>query len=161
VTPDVLTLAKGLGGGLPIGATVARRDLSFSPGDHASTFGGGPVVCAAALETIAVIEDDKLLANARGQGTAIMHALTQRLADAPLAVEVRGKGLLIGIELAADRAHDVVLALISQGMLATEASANVVRLSPPLIVSTQDAQNGVDLVVHAIESVQAAAGVPA
>jgi predicted acetylornithine/succinylornithine family transaminase len=161
VTPDVLTLAKGLGGGLPIGATVARRDLAFSPGDHASTFGGGPLVCAAALETIAVMEDDNLLDNARGQGTAIMHALRQGLADVPLAVEVRGKGLLIGIELAGDRARDVVLELISQGMLATEASANVVRLSPPLIVSTPEAQAGVDLVVHAIETVQASAGVSA
>ena len=108
-----------------------------------------------------LFSDDKLLGNARGQGTAIMHALTQRLADVPLAVEVRGKGLLIGIELATDQARDVVLELISQGMLATEASANVVRLSPPLILSTQDAQAGVDLVVHAIESVQATAGVPA
>lgn len=161
VTPDVVTLAKGLGGGLPIGATLTRRDLAFAPGDHASTFGGGPVVCAAALETLAVIEDDKLLDNARGQGTAIMHALSQRLEESPLALEVRGKGLLIGVELAADRAREVVLELIAGGMLATEASPNVVRLSPPLILSTQDAQEGVDRLVRAIEKVQTATEVSA
>lgn len=161
VTPDVVTLAKGLGGGLPIGATIARSELSFAAGEHASTFGGGPVPCAGALAVIDVIEDKGLLENARRQGSAIMGVLETVLDDQPLVSDVRGKGLLIGVELAEPKAKGVVLALIESGMLATEASPNVVRLSPPLIVTTPQVQTAVEMLAAAIDRVASGAEVPA
>lgn len=151
VVPDVFTLAKGLGGGLPIGATVARRDLSFAAGDHATTFGAGPVVCSAGLAVLGVIEEEGLLDNALKQGEAIMNALGARLEDNALVSDVRGRGLLIGVELLGPLAKEVVLSLMFDGMLATEASPNVVRLSPPLMLSTADAQEGAEKVATAIE----------
>lgn len=150
VVPDVFTLAKGLGGGLPISATVARKELSFAPGDHATTFGGGPVVCAAGLAVLDVIENDGLLDNVSRQGDAIRNELGARFEGNPVVNEVRGRGLLIGVELDGPLAKDVVLSLMSDGMLATEASPNVVRLSPPLIVGTAEVQEGVEKVAAAI-----------
>lgn len=150
VEPDVFSLAKGLGGGLPIGATVSRTDLAFAPGDHASTFGAGPLVCAAALETIAVIEDEGLLDNATKQGERIVRDLREAFDSDPRVREVRGRGLLIGVELAEPRAKDAVMELIGLGMLATEASPNVVRLSPPLILDDADAAEAVSLLTQAV-----------
>lgn len=150
VVPDVFTLAKGLGGGLPISATVARKELSFAPGDHATTFGGGPVVCAAGLAVLDVIGNDGLLDNVSRQGDAIRNELGARFEGNPVVTEVRGRGLLIGVELDGPLAKDIVLSLMSDGMLATEASPNVVRLSPPLIVGTAEVQEGVEKVSAAI-----------
>jgi acetylornithine/N-succinyldiaminopimelate aminotransferase len=129
VTPDVVSLAKGLGGGLPIGATIAGAEIAFGPGDHASTFGGGPIPCAAALAVLDTIEKDDLLANAREQGDRLRSLLASAGAK-----EVRGRGLLTGIELPEPIAHEVVLAMLDRGVLATEAGESVVRMSPPLIV---------------------------
>ncbi len=137
VVPDVVTLAKGLGGGLPIGACVGRAGIAFAPGDHASTFGGGPVPCAAALAVLETIERDGLLENAREMGDLLRLEL-ERAKSEKDAVEVRGRGLLVGVELPGSIANDVVLAMIRRGVLATEAGPNVVRLSPPLIVSSDD-----------------------
>lgn len=150
VSPDVFTLAKGLGGGLPIGAVVSRTELAFELGDHASTFGGGPVVCAAGVATLGVIEEAGLLDNALKQGEAIRHALRDAFDDDERVVDVRGRGLMIGIELAGPRARQVIDALMEGGMLATEASSAVVRLSPPLIVGTEDAQEAVSKLVTAV-----------
>ncbi|MDP9295882.1 MAG: acetylornithine/succinylornithine family transaminase [Actinomycetota bacterium] len=132
VTPDVISLAKGLGGGLPIGATISSAEIAFAPGDHASTFGGGPIPCAAGLAVLDTIEKEDLLQNAREQGDR----LRQRLASSG-AKEVRGRGLLTGIELRGAVAHDVVLDMLERGVLATEAGDAVVRMSPALIVETQ------------------------
>jgi len=135
VTPDVLTSAKALAGGLPIGATVAVRDeLAFAAGDHASTFGGGPVPCAAALAVLKVIEDEGLLANAASQGDRLVQGLTAAVGAAGLDEQPRGMGLLIGAPVGAGTAHDVVLALLGKGFLATEAGPDVVRVTPPLTV---------------------------
>ena len=150
VVPDVFTLAKGLGGGLPISATVARRELSFAAGDHATTFGAGPVVGVAGLAVLDVIEREDLLENAVKQGEAIRSALGERFEDNPVVTDVRGRGLLIGVELDGLLAKEVVLALMSDGMLATEASPNVVRLSPPLVLGSAEVQEGVEKVSAAI-----------
>jgi acetylornithine/N-succinyldiaminopimelate aminotransferase len=128
VTPDVMTVAKGLGGGLPIGATISRAEIAFGPGDHASTFGGGPIPCAAALAVLDTIEKEDLLANTREQGDRLRSLLVSAGAK-----EVRGRGLLTGIELSEPIAHEVVLAMLDRGVLATEAGESVVRMSPPLI----------------------------
>jgi acetylornithine aminotransferase len=136
VEADVLTLAKALGGGLPIGAMLAGPSISFEPGDHASTFGGGPIVCAGALAVIDVIERDGLLERARAIGEELPAAVA---AAAPGAVvETRGRGCLWGFQLARPVANDVVVAMIAEGVLASPAGPDVVRLSPPLIANDAD-----------------------
>ena len=131
VDADVLTLAKALGGGLPIGAMLARAEISFAPGDHASTFGGGPVVCAGALAVLDTIERDGLLQRAREIGEALPGGAVAAAADGSV-VESRGRGCLWGFQLARPVANDVVLAMIDEGVLATPAGPDVVRMSPPL-----------------------------
>jgi acetylornithine aminotransferase len=137
VEADVLTLAKALGGGLPIGALLARADLAFAAGDHASTFGGGPVVCAGALAVLDTIERDGLLARARAIGDALPTAVTDA-APAGAVVEARGRGCLWGFQLPRPVANDVVLAMLDDGVLATSAGPDVVRMSPPLIATDED-----------------------
>jgi acetylornithine aminotransferase len=137
VEADVLTLAKALGGGLPIGAMLARAEISFAPGDHASTFGGGPVVCAGALAVLDTIERNGLLDRARAIGEVLPRAA---VAAAPpgAVVEARGRGCLWGFQLARPVANDVVLAMIDRSVLATPAGPDVVRMSPPLVSSDDD-----------------------
>ena len=136
ITPDVITLAKGLGGGLPLGAMIAlgkAADL-FQPGDHGSTFGGNPVTTAAGLATIEFIESKKILAKVEKQGAHLM----QELALIPGVKEVRGAGLLLGIELESLKASDVSDAMRNTGVLVNAANATTIRIAPALIVT--DAQ---------------------
>jgi acetylornithine aminotransferase len=157
VAPDVATLAKGLGGGLPIGACVSRADIALRPGEHASTFGGGPVPCAAALAVIETIERDGLLPRASELGERLRDRIGA-LAGSTLVQEVRGRGLLIGIELAQPAAHEVALAMIDEGVLVTEAGPDVVRMSPPLVATGDDVDEAVDALSSAVEKVAAARG---
>ena len=136
ITPDVITLAKGLGGGLPLGAMIAlgkAADL-FQPGDHGSTFGGNPVTTAAGLAAIKFIEAQKILQKVEPQGLYLI----QELALSPGVAEVRGAGLLLGIELESRKAADVALALQNEGVLVNAANPTTIRLAPALIVT--DAQ---------------------
>jgi acetylornithine aminotransferase len=136
ITPDVITLAKGLGGGFPLGAMIAlgkAADL-FQPGDHGSTFGGNPVTTAAGLAAIKFIESQKLLKKVEKQGAYLM----QELALIPGVAEVRGAGLLLGIELEKLKASDVASSLQKAGVLVNAANPTTIRLAPALIVS--DAQ---------------------
>ena len=136
ITPDVITLAKGLGGGLPLGAMIAlgkAADL-FQPGDHGSTFGGNPVTTAAGLAAIEFIESKKILAKVEKQGAHLM----QELALIPGVKEVRGAGLLLGIELESLKASDVSDAMRNSGVLVNAANATTIRIAPALIVT--DAQ---------------------
>jgi len=158
IRPDVISLAKGLGGGLPLGASIARKDLAFAVGDHASTFGGGPVVCTAGLAVLKIIQDEGLLANATQQGEAIQAGIQSGLEDSPLFRQVRGRGLLIGVQLTQPVAKQVILALMANGMLATEANADVVRSSPPLTITSTDAVTAVAKLVAAVEAVAASQG---
>ena len=136
ITPDVITLAKGLGGGLPLGAMIAlgkAADL-FQPGDHGSTFGGNPVTTAAGLAAIKFIETQKILKKVEKQGAYLM----QELAVIPGVAEVRGAGLLLGIELENLKAADIAKALQNEGVLVNAANSTTIRLAPALIVT--DAQ---------------------
>ena len=136
ITPDVITLAKGLGGGLPLGAMIAlgkAADL-FQPGDHGSTFGGNPVTTAAGLAAIKFIEAQKILKKVEKQGVYLM----QELAVIPGVSEVRGAGLLLGIELENLKAADIAKALQNEGVLVNAANPTTIRLAPALIVT--DAQ---------------------
>jgi acetylornithine aminotransferase len=133
ITPDVITLAKGLGGGLPLGAMIAlgkAADL-FQPGDHGSTFGGNPVTTAAGLAAIKFIESQKLLKKVEKQGAYLM----QELALIPGVAEVRGAGLLLGIELESLKASVVASALQKEGVLVNAANPTTIRLAPALIVT--------------------------
>jgi acetylornithine aminotransferase len=136
ITPDVITLAKGLGGGLPLGAMIAlgkAADL-FQAGDHGSTFGGNPVTTAAGLAAIEYIETKDILQKVEKQGAHLM----QELALIPGVKEVRGAGLLLGIELESLKASDVSEAMRDAGILVNAANATTIRIAPALIVT--DAQ---------------------
>lgn len=151
VLPDVVVTAKGLGNGLPIGACLARGAAAelFQPGNHGSTFGGNPLVCTTALAVVGVIEQQKLAANAARQGLRIRERLQQKLADNHSVRELRGKGLMIGIEL--DRpCGELVSRALQQGLLINVTSERVVRLLPPLIINDAEADQIADTVAALI-----------
>lgn len=131
--PDVMTLAKGLGSGVPIGAclTAGRATGVFGPGNHGSTFGGNPLACAAALTTLNVLERDKLLENAAARGEQLRGEMAKALEGVTGLVEIRGEGLMIGVELDRPCAQLVTDALAA-GMLINVTAERVVRLLPPL-----------------------------
>lgn len=140
VTPDVMTLAKGLGGGVPIGACVAKGTAAtlFQPGSHGSTFGGNTLACAAGLATLDIVESENLCRNATEMGEHIRTSLRHALIETPGVKEIRGQGLLIGIEL--DRpCGEVVKTALDAGLLINVTADNVVRLVPPLIISRAEA----------------------
>ncbi len=145
ISPDVATLAKGLAGGVPIGVCLARgvAATTFKPGNHGSTFGGNPLACAAGLATIAAIEKEGLMQNAERIGALICSGLGRSLAGTSGVAEIRGRGLMIGIELErpcgplAERA-------LQAGLLINVAGDNVIRLLPPLIINEVEARELID-----------------
>ena len=140
IRPDVITLAKGLGSGVPIGALLAggRATGVFGPGQHGTTFGGGPLAMRAGLETLAIIESDGLMANAVAQGERLRSGLTRELAGVAGVKEVRGMGLMTGVEL--DRpCGELVKQALAAGLLINVTQDTVVRLLPPLILSSAEA----------------------
>lgn len=153
VLPDVVTTAKGLGNGFPIGACLARGVAAetFQPGNHGSTYGGNPLACAAALATLGVIENEKLMARAKTLGDWFVHEFKTQLADCAGVTAVRGKGLLLGIELKKDCA-DLVKIAAEKGLLINVTSGNVVRLLPPLVMNDAEAKQVVDILVPLIKS---------
>jgi acetylornithine/N-succinyldiaminopimelate aminotransferase len=136
VTPDVVTLAKGLAGGIPVGAMVAVGESGslLGPGNHGSTFGGNPVAAAAALAVIETIEKDGLLENA----TAVGDLLRDGVAD-PRVTEVRGRGLLIGIDLDRDVASRAAAAAMRHGVIMNDCAPHRIRLAPPLVLTADQA----------------------
>lgn len=140
IRPDVMTLAKGLGSGVPIGAclTSGRAAGLFGPGNHGSTFGGNPLACAAGLETLAMIEEGGLMASATAVGECIKQGFRDALDGVPGVADIRGRGLMIGIEL--DRpCGDLVRQALDAGLLINVTAERVIRLLPPLIFTEQDA----------------------
>jgi acetylornithine aminotransferase len=135
-----MTLAKGLGSGVPIGACLAAGAASevFGPGNHGSTFGGNPLACVAALTTLDVIEQDGLMPHATRVGELIRSGLRAKLSDIEGVKEIRGDGLMIGIEL--DRpCGELVTRALAAGLLINVTAERVIRLLPPLIFSDDDA----------------------
>jgi predicted acetylornithine/succinylornithine family transaminase len=145
VVPDALTVAKALGGGLPIGALVTGERLAdgFAPGDHGSTFAGGPVPCAAGLAVLDVIDDEQLLERVRGLGERLRHAL----AELPGVIEVRGRGLMLAFELDPDyrpgAADIVVRALREQRLVLNATGPTTVRLLPSLLIDEAQADDAI------------------
>ncbi|WP_082673993.1 aspartate aminotransferase family protein [Thiohalocapsa sp. ML1] len=153
VAPDVLTLAKGLGNGVPIGACLARGAAAevLVPGSHGSTFGGNPLACRAALAVLDALAEDALPARAAELGERIQIGLRDGLADAAGVVAVRGRGLMIGLEL--DRpCAQLVAAALAEGVLLNVTAERVVRLLPPLIIDDAQAEQIISTVVRIVRA---------
>lgn len=145
IVPDVITLAKGLGSGMAIGACLAKGIAAevFKPGNHASTFGGNPLACTAALTTLEVIEEEDLLRNAMELGDFMRAMLKAQLAGLSDVRQIRGQGLMIGIELSKP-CGDLVKEALKQGLLINVTSDKVVRLLPPLVMQRSEAEQVVN-----------------
>jgi acetylornithine/N-succinyldiaminopimelate aminotransferase len=153
IVPDVMTLAKGLGSGVPIGACLAQGAAAevFTPGKHGSTFGGNPLACAAALATLQAIEQDKLRENAEAIGGFICDGLRQAFGTMAGVVTVRNAGLMIGIEL--DRpCGELVKQALEAGLLINVTADNVIRLLPPLVMNQNEAQQLVNILAPLVRN---------
>ena len=155
VTPDLFTSAKALGGGLPLGALMASPALSdvFTPGSHGSTFGGNPVACAAALAVLKVFDDEKVIEHAAQYGELFRKGLQSFVEKYDQLLEVRGRGLLLGLVLKEDKAADLIEELRNGGLLACAAGKNVVRLLPPLNLTDGDLDEGLEMIGDALDIV--------
>ena len=152
ILPDVMTLAKGLGSGIPIGAclTAGNAAGTFQPGNHGSTFGGNPLACTAGLTTLNIIEQEKLLAHAESLGQFIRQGIATALQGVSGIKEIRGQGLMIGIEL--DRpCGDLVKLALAQGLLTNVTADSVIRLLPSLVMSQDEAQQMLDILCPLIK----------
>jgi len=151
VTPDMLTLAKPLAGGLPMGAVLVadRIAAALAPGDHATTFGGGPLVATVALEVLKTIADPDFLAEVRAKGTMLGQRLEQLAAKSPRVRAVRGRGLMWGIELGEPAAR-VLTAARERRLLVLTAGPNVIRVVPPLTISESDLERGVAILAEVL-----------
>ncbi len=139
IEPDVMTLAKGLGGGVPIGALLAKEEASvFGVGEHGSTFGGNPLVCAVSLAVLKFILDNDVAGNVRRVGNYFRTRLEALKAKFHFITEVRGRGLLLAIEFAGNFAEEVVLECLQEGLLVNRVKPNAVRFLPPLIIAEKE-----------------------
>ncbi len=152
IKPDVVTLAKGLGGGVAIGACLAQGDAAevFKPGNHASTFGGNPLACAAAIETLAVIAEEDLLDRAAQLGDFMRDRFRNQLAGVTGVVQVRGQGLIIGIELAVP-CVELVRKALAKKLLINVTSDKVIRLLPAFVMQQAEAEQVVDMICELIK----------
>jgi len=146
VVPDVVMLAKGLGGGVPIGAVVARDEIMqvLQPGTHGTTFGGNPLVCAAALAVIETIEAERLVDNARETGAYLMTRLREMGKKTSLVTEVRGRGLMVAAEVTVP-SDKVVAACLARGLLVNNVRPTSIRFVPPLIATRADVDRAMEL----------------
>ncbi len=151
VEPDIFTLAKALGGGVPIGALCAKESVAqaFAPGDHGSTFGGNPLACAAGLAVMQTLLAEKLPECAEKMGNYLREKLLAMKQRFSIIKDVRGRGLMIGIELGQDRALEVKNMLFEKGFLVGSVGTGVIRLLPPLIITKDD----IDIFTEALEQI--------
>jgi 4-aminobutyrate aminotransferase len=162
VEADIVTMAKGIASGMPLGVATARHDvMSWPPGSHASTFGGNPVACAAALATIRLLREG-LMQNAEDVGAHLMAGARGLMDRHPIVGDVRGRGLMIGIELVRDRQTKeratterdrLVRECFERGLLVLGAGRNAIRLCPPLVLTKDQADIAVDILDHALTAV--------
>jgi 4-aminobutyrate aminotransferase len=163
VEPDIVACAKGIASGMPLGVCTARAEvMSWPPGAHASTFGGNPVSCAAAVATIGLLKRE-LMKNAADVGAYLLEGLRALMDRHPLIGDVRGKGLMIGIECVRDRTtkeraieerEEVVNAAFHMGLLVLGAGKNTIRLSPPLVLSRAQADTAIGILDAAFSKVE-------
>jgi 4-aminobutyrate aminotransferase len=163
--PDIVAIAKGIASGLPLGVCAARADvMTWPPGAHASTFGGNPVACAAALATLKLLRDG-LMANAARVGSHLLEGLRAMMGRHPLIGDVRGRGLMIGVEFVRDRQtkarataeRDAVIeGAFRRGVLLLGAGRNTVRFSPPLVLTVAQADTVLRIFEEAVSDVEKA-----
>ena len=154
VEPDIMTLAKGLASGIPIGAILAKNRASvFTPGDHGSTFGGNPVACAAGYATMKYIIDNDVAGNAKRVGQYFIAKLEQLKQKFQFITEVRGCGLLIAMEFGSDVANSVLEACLDRGLLVNRVKPNTLRFMPPLVISTSEVDEAISILDEALPSI--------
>jgi 4-aminobutyrate aminotransferase len=164
VEPDIICLAKALGSGMPISAMIAHDEvMSWSPGAHGSTYGGNPVCCAAAQATLDVIEEEGLMENAARLGEILMGKLRDLAAESRLIGDVRGRGLMIGVELVKDKetktkakkeTEEVTLACFKRGLMVLPCGTNSIRFAPPLIITEQEVDTAFEIFADALIEVE-------
>ena len=148
--PDILCLAKGIAGGVPMGATLVKPEIlaSMSKGEHSSTFGGNPLSCAAGIAALRSITEDGLIENAEKMGNLFREGLEELKNKHTMIREIRGKGLMIGIEMNFE-IRDILMELINRGILMLYSGRNILRILPPLVISEED----ITKVLHVLDSV--------
>lgn len=152
IQPDIMALAKGLGGGMPVGAVLSNKKTSeaIDFGDHGTTFGGNPLACAAALATLDIINQKDFLNEVKRKGEWLRAALQERIGES--AKEIRGLGLMIGVELIPD-AKEVVMDMLKNGVIANATTGNTLRLVPPLNISDEDLEKLVEVIEKSVKAV--------
>lgn len=165
--PDIVCMAKGIAAGLPLGVTASRADLmDWTPGSHASTFGGNPVSCAAAQAVIGIIKEEKLLENAEKQGSYIMKRLNEAMDDHPMMGDVRGAGLMVGVELVKDRdtkepareeTVDVMMRCFRKGVAIVNCGVSTIRMMPPLVITRDLVDASLEIFLECLGEVEAGA----
>ncbi len=148
--PDILCLAKGIAGGVPMGATLVRPDIlaSMNKGEHSSTFGGNPISCAAGIAALKALTEDGLIENSEKMGKIFRDGLEKLKEKHTMIREIRGKGLMIGIEMKFE-IKDILMGLIKEGILMLYSGRNILRILPPLVISEDD----ITKVLHALDSI--------
>jgi 4-aminobutyrate aminotransferase len=163
VEPDIICLAKALGGGLPLGAVLAKSELMdrWPPAAQGTTFGGNPVACRAGLATLNIIQEQDLMAQAVEIGDFIQARFRSAQSDLPIIGDVRGKGLMVGVELinsdgspAVDIIKEVIKEMGSKGIVLTKCGASALRFAPPLIINKEQAEEGVDIIISVLSKHQ-------
>jgi acetylornithine/N-succinyldiaminopimelate aminotransferase len=154
VEPDIMTLAKGLAGGVPIGAILAKERASvFAPGEHGSTFGGNPLACAAGYATVRFVIDNDIAGRAKEAGDYLIGKLERMKPKFPAITELRGRGLLVAIEFNDEIAQPLVMACLERGLLVNKLKPNALRFMPPLIIGKKEVDQALDILGEALVSV--------
>ena len=155
VEPDIMTLAKGLGSGVPIGAFLAKEHVSvFAPGEHGSTFGGNPLVCAAAYATMKYIIEHDILGKVKQGGKYFMAKLESLKQQFDFITQVRGRGLLIALEFKGEIAEEIALACLNKGLLVNKVKPNTIRFMPPLIISQKEVDEAISILEDTLEEIR-------
>jgi acetylornithine/N-succinyldiaminopimelate aminotransferase len=146
IEPDMITLAKGLGGGIPIGALLAKDKASvFQPGEHGTTFGGNPLACATSLATMMFIIDKGISANAKMVGDYFITGMNKLKAKYDFITEIRGRGLLLAMVFNQEIAGELVISCLKKGLLINQVKPNIIRFMPPLIITNEDVDKGLSI----------------
>lgn len=167
IEPDIITLAKAIASGIPMGATVARKEIAdWDVGSHSNTTGGNPVACAVAMANIEILRKERLVENARKVGLEILKRLKELEKKSRLIGDVRGKGLMIGVEFVADKKtkkpldHDkideLIIAALKRGLILLPAGFSTIRIAPPLVISSKEAERAMELFEETVLSVERA-----
>jgi len=154
IEPDIMTLAKGLGSGVPIGAFLAKEKASvFSPGEHGSTFGGNPLVCAAGYAALKFVIDNDIAGNARKVGQYFIDELRKMKQKFQFITDVRGRGLLLAMEFDREIGQSVVMACLERGLLVNRVKPNAIRFMPPLIIGNKEVDKALVILDKALASI--------